>query len=300
MEILLEWLLRLRVVGLARYFILQTFGSTTPYYVFFAVMALICMAVPYFLGGINFAIIISKKKYGVDIRSYGSGNAGMTNMRRTFGKKAGALTLLGDFGKTVIACLLGYLLLGRLGAYISGLFCIIGHAFPAKYHFKGGKGVACAAVVILLTDLGSLAYPVPVVFFILLALFIAIVLMSKYVSLGSIMCVLLYPLILNAFEWSYINSLYESSLEDYITKVYRIDYMLYTIIAIMLAVIIAVMHRQNIKRLMNGEESKFELKTKGKKTLYETELEKAAQKEAKKGAVKSAKPDKNTSKKKRK
>ena len=80
----------------------------------------------YLLGSLNFAIIISGKRYRQDIRSFGSKNAGMTNMMRTYGKKAAGLTLLGDALKAVVSCLIGYALIGQYGAYIAGLFCIVG------------------------------------------------------------------------------------------------------------------------------------------------------------------------------
>ena len=97
--------------------------------------AVLCAVVPYLLGSINFAIIISGKSYKQDIREFGSKNAGMTNMMRVYGKRAAGLTLLGDAMKAVVAGLFGYAILGQLGAYIAGTACIFGHTFPVFFKF---------------------------------------------------------------------------------------------------------------------------------------------------------------------
>lgn len=250
-----------RIIGLVRYYSLPLLGDNEIlYYVIFSLSVVACIIIPYFLGSLNFAIMISKKKYGVDIRDFGSGNAGMTNMCRTFGKKSGMITLGGDAGKAFISCLLGYLFIGRLGAFIAGLFCVLGHMFPLQYKFKGGKGVACAAVMILMTDLGSPVYYIPIVFILLLACFIFIVLGTKYVSLASIMCILVYPLILNSFEMSYMTLQAESGGLG-LSGIYIMDYMFYVIISVILSILVVFMHRNNIKRLLHGEESKFSFKS---------------------------------------
>lgn len=197
--------------------------------------ALICIFAPYFLGSMNFALVISKLKYGDDIRKYGSGNAGMTNMMRTYGKAAAGLTLLGDALKAVVSGVIGYISLGEYGAYIAGLFCILGHMFPIYYKFKGGKGVVTVAISILMCD--------PLVFLILFILFIIIVAFTKYISLGSVMCMLLYPVIL-----------------DRMHKFLRGGTGAYVIIAIFTAALIIFMHRENIKRLATGKENKFSFK----------------------------------------
>ena len=113
---------------------------------------LLCAAGGYLLGSISSAVIVSRALYSDDIRRHGSGNAGMTNMFRTWGKKAGILTLVGDVVKTAVAVVLGYLWLGYMGAYLAGLFCMLGHMFPVFYKFRGGKGVLVAAVTIMLTE----------------------------------------------------------------------------------------------------------------------------------------------------
>lgn len=203
-----------------------------------AIVVIICA---YLLGSVNFAIIISGKKYKDDIRDHGSKNAGMTNMMRTYGKKAAALTLGGDSLKAIAACFIGYLLIGQLGAYIAGLFCILGHVFPVFYRFKGGKGVVTAFATVLMCD--------PVICLILLALFVLIVLITKYISLGSVLCMLLYPLLLDRI--TRILTLWGTGTETTSP---------YIIFAVLMAIIIVIKHWENIKRLMNGTENKFSFK----------------------------------------
>jgi acyl-phosphate glycerol 3-phosphate acyltransferase len=182
--------------------------------------------VAYLLGSLNFAVIISKRKFHDDIRNYGSGNAGMTNMLRTYGKSAAGFTLLGDAGKAALSILLGALLNGVIGAYAAGFFCIVGHMFPIYYKFKGGKGVVTSAVMILMLD--------PRVFLILFSVFLLIVFSTKYMSLGSIMGMLLYPLVLYNFNGPGLSILF----------------------AFAISALIIFMHRGNIMRLIDHTESK--------------------------------------------
>lgn len=206
----------------------------TLFFVITALCYLVTILCAYFLGSLNFAIIISGKQYRQDIRDFGSKNAGMTNMMRTYGKKAAGLTLLGDALKAVLACLIGYTLLGQMGAYIAGLFCIIGHMFPVYYRFKGGKGVVTAAITILMCN--------PFVFLILFVMFAIIVLISKYISLGSVMCMLLYPIILDRIDRFFYGGAP------------------YVWCAALMTVLVVVKHWENIKRLASGKESKFSFK----------------------------------------
>jgi len=272
-------------LGLLRFLLLSNgfLPSQTSYAVITIAAVLVCIVSGYLLGGLNFAIILSKKKFGVDVRDFGSGNAGSTNMLRTFGKKAGAITLGGDAGKAIVACLIGYLLLGLLGAYIAGLFCVLGHMFPIKYKFKGGKGVACTAAVILMTTVGDPYFLfIPVVFLIALACFVVIVFGTKYVSLGSVISVLIYPLILNAFMTIERNL---SSADIDPKNTHEMTHWLllnsesgfYIVIAFIIMAFVVFMHRENIKRLWNKEENKFSFHS--KKTLYE---EKSNEKEEQK------------------
>ncbi len=225
-------------------------ANTALYETVFVIFAIICMIVPYLLGSLNFAVIISKIFYHDDIRNHGSGNAGTTNMLRTYGKGAAAATLILDMSKCVVSVLIGNLLINYTGiwipdgnftvvqfhaGYLAGLFCIIGHIFPCFYKFRGGKGVASVAMFALCTE--------PIVFLILLAIFIIIVVGTKFVSLGSVMCMLLYPIFLNAIGTQ---------------RGFTI------IIAFIISALIIFMHRENIKRIYHGKESKISFSKKKK------------------------------------
>lgn len=188
----------------------------------------------YLLGSLNSAVIVSRALYHDDVRKHGSKNAGMTNMFRTYGKKAGILTLCGDLLKTVIALSLGYLWLGYRGAYIAALFCMLGHMFPIYYKFRGGKGVLVVATAILMTE--------PIVFVVLLAIFAIVLLGTRMVSLASIMAALIYPLILNGQ--------YAAFLGDGSTAGMRAP------VAVFMTVMVVWMHRSNLKRIYEGKESK--------------------------------------------
>ncbi|MBE6533771.1 MAG: glycerol-3-phosphate 1-O-acyltransferase PlsY [Ruminococcaceae bacterium] len=204
-------------------------------------IALVCLAFiavilcAYLLGSINFAIIISGKKYKDDIRSHGSKNAGMTNMMRTYGKSAAVFTLVGDALKAVVSCVIGYLVMGQLGAYAAGLFCMVGHVFPLYYGFKGGKGVVTAAATVLMTD--------PLVFLILIVLFIIMVAIWRYISLASITCIGLYPLVLS-----------------FTTKNFAGKISPFILFTVLMAFLIIGKHWPNIQRLREGTESKFSFK----------------------------------------
>ncbi len=216
-------------------------GASRPLQICIFILSCLLLAVAsYLLGSLNFAIIISGKKYRQDIRNYGSKNAGMTNMMRTYGSRAAALTLLGDAMKAVVSCSLGYLLWGQRGAYIAGLFCIIGHMFPLYYGFHGGKGVVTAAISILMCN--------PIVFLILFVLFVLLVLMTKYISFGSVMCMFFYPIVLDRVDRSVL--LHETPPEGSPNVIF----------AFLIAALVIWKHRENIVRLLKGKENKFSFK----------------------------------------
>lgn len=199
-----------------------------------ALALLFCAVAAYLLGSLNFAVILSKLFHHEDIRNYGSGNAGATNMVRTYGRKWGVITFICDGLKAAVAVLGSMLLMGEGGAYIAALFAILGHIFPVYYKFRGGKGVVVSAISILCLN--------PLVFGILVVLFVVIVYVSRYISLGSVICAFFYPMLLNAFNTD----------KGFIS----------TVISVLLAVIVIVMHRSNIKRLMNRTENKIGQKAK--------------------------------------
>lgn len=210
--------------------------------------AYIIMAIiAYAIGSINFSVIFSKKFAGFDVREKGSGNAGTTNMLRTVGKKAAAITLLCDILKGVIsifiAIFIGNIVEGsdkELLVQIAGIAVVIGHTFPIFFKFKGGKGVATSLGVLITTNwqIG------------LICLTFAIVLMAltRMVSLGSVAAAVLYP-VLTLF----IN-------QNYTVLAEGNDGRKYFIYSVILAIIVLFNHRSNIKRILEGKENKLSFK----------------------------------------
>lgn len=209
------------------------------------IIALLCTVaavIAYFLGSMNFAVIISKYKFRDDIRTHGSGNAGMTNMLRTYGKLAAFFTLLGDVMKAVVSVFIGMILAGEAGAYIAGFACMLGHAFPCYYGFKGGKGILVTAAMLLCLE--------PAVFAIVFLVFVIIVGFTKFISLGSIIGSMLYPIFLNSLYPILNRGTPEGAVP--------------AVISILNAALVVWLHRENIKRLLAGKENKFSLKKKEK------------------------------------
>ena len=209
----------------------------------YIVMAIIA----YCIGSVNFSVIFSKKFAGFDVREKGSGNAGSTNMLRSVGKKAAALTLVCDILKGVVSIIIA-IILGNiindinkeLLLQIAGVAVVLGHTFPVFFQFKGGKGVATSLGILLMSNwqIG------------LICLVFALVLMAltRMVSLGSCAAAVLFP-VLTLF----INDHYTVLTQGKQGNVYFI----YSII---LAVIVLYNHRSNIKRILNGTENKLSFK----------------------------------------
>ncbi|MCH5185279.1 MAG: glycerol-3-phosphate 1-O-acyltransferase PlsY [Oscillospiraceae bacterium] len=227
--------------------------------------------IAYLLGSVNSSIIMSKLVFHADIRNSGSGNAGATNMLRTYGKKAGVFTLVGDMLKGLIAVLIGVLaeriifwhtdpqsvyetglstlqfafVFGKPQnnailkylvpaiPYAAGFFVMVGHIFPVFFKFRGGKGVATAAAVILSFD-----WRIGVA---VISAALIVMAVSKYVSLGSVIGAAAYPLITLGVlisSYSYKN-------------------LLHFVFALLIAALCIIKHISNIKRLMRGEENKL-------------------------------------------
>lgn len=205
-------------------------------------LALIAAAVVgYLVGSVSFAVIISRALHGDDVRSHGSGNAGMTNMMRTHGRASGVLTLIGDMGKGYLAVWCGRWLMMLLlpgmatfyGGYIAGIAALIGHALPLFFRFKGGKGVATGGGVFLACA--------PVVAGSLIVLFVIITLIGRMVSLASVIVFILYPI------GTLLYTLFVSG-ED---PVYS------TVCSAIIGAIVVWMHRENLKRIRDGTERKI-------------------------------------------
>lgn len=149
-------------------------------------IALVCV-LGYLLGGINGAILLSKLVEKDDVRRHGSGNAGFTNFFRNYGKRTSLLVILIDAAKAAASCLLGGWLLGKYGLrtegmLLGGLAATLGHDFPAFLGFRGGKGIVCGFATALVTDWR--------VGLILLAVFALVYFLTHYVSLASVLCAL--------------------------------------------------------------------------------------------------------------
>ena len=147
-------------------------------------IALVCI-LGYLLGGINGAILLSKLVEKDDVRRHGSGNAGFTNFFRNYGKRTSLLVILIDAAKAAASCLLGGWLLGKYGfrtegMLLGGLAATLGHDFPAFLGLRGGKGIVCGFATALVTDWR--------VGLILLAVFALVYALTHYVSLGSVLC----------------------------------------------------------------------------------------------------------------
>lgn len=149
-------------------------------------IALVCV-LGYLLGGINGAILLSKLVEKDDVRRHGSGNAGFTNFFRNYGKRTSLLVILIDAAKAAVSCLLGGWLLGKYGLrtegmLLGGLAATLGHDFPAFLGFRGGKGIVCGFATALVTDWR--------VGLILFAVFALVYFLTHYVSLASVLCAL--------------------------------------------------------------------------------------------------------------
>lgn len=192
----------------------------------------------YLLGSLSFAVIVSKVTLGKDIRDYGSGNAGLTNAYRTMGAGKTLFVLLGDIAKGAAAVSIGALLAGPVGKLVAGIFVILGHMFPLYFGFRGGKGVLVGAVMLALFDWR--------IFLIAFVLFFGAVLLTRWISLGSILGAVSFPV---------------STLLFYRDPVL-------TAMAFGMAAAVVFMHRSNIMRILRGEENKFSFKS--KKTIEKT------------------------------
>lgn len=193
--------------------------------------------VGYLLGSINFAIIICKRIAGIDIREKGSNNAGTTNVLRTVGKKAAAMTLICDILKGVVAVLLAMLAAKIWDGtdvetlkYLAALMAIIGHTFPIYYGFRGGKGVA--------TSLGAMLVVNPQIGLICLVFALIIIIATRWVSLGSILAATLFPIL----------------------TVFMVDSFGAKVVSILMALLVIFNHRANLKRLREGTENKISFK----------------------------------------
>ena len=201
----------------------------------------------YFCGCFNGAVIVSKYILRNDVRTHGSGNAGLTNFHRTFGGPLTIVVILLDVVKAVVAVLLGMWLFGSvlghgaqpwvvLGKYWAGTFCLLGHMFPCMFHFKGGKGILSGGTIVWMIDwrIGLVVW----------AGFLILFLLTKYVSLGSVWAGASFP---------------------FATWYFYPDPVI-VILAFILGGLVLWKHRGNIARLIHGNENKFSIHRKKDKS----------------------------------
>lgn len=214
----------------------------------------LCVIVSYLLGSLNFGIIFSRLFYKEDVRSSGSGNAGSTNMLRTYGKRAGIITFAGDCLKTAVSIGIGFLISDITGMFIGGIACMVGHAYPVFFKFKGGKGVACFAILVLIT---SITMGMWYLFVTLFVLFFILVIWTRFVSLGSIICSLLYPVMLNRFVDMVATNIENTEAAESVLALHGFE-----IYAVFAAFFVVFLHRSNLVRLLTGKENKISLSKK--------------------------------------
>lgn len=199
-------------------------------------MVILFVLASYLIGAIPFGLIISKMFQGIDIREHGSGNIGATNVMRKMGTRFALFVLFLDMAKgALVVCIATQLNLETPVMLLVSLTVIIGHCFPVFLKFKGGKGVATTLGVLLFIP----GFALPMLF--VLAVFIVIVALTRYVSLGSVVAVLIVPV-------SFI-----------ILSIYNPENFSYyhVIFGIALAALLIFCHRDNIARLLSGRESKI-------------------------------------------
>jgi len=200
-------------------------------------------AIAYFCGCFNGAVIVSKYILRDDVRSHGSGNAGLTNFYRTFGGKLTLVVIACDVVKAIVAILIGKMLFGMVGGvlepwagiwlvlakYWAGLFCLLGHMFPCMFGFKGGKGILSGGTIAIMID-----WRIALVVW---GGFLVLAVLTKYVSLGSLWAGASFP-----FATWFV---FESPI--------------LTVFGALMGGLVVYMHRANVKRLLTGTESKFSL-----------------------------------------
>ena len=197
----------------------------------------VCGVIGYLLGSFNGAILISRWLRKEDVRTKGSGNAGLTNFYRNYGGLDTLLVLLIDVGKTVLACFIGRWIMSAYdpawfdeGAMLCGGLSVIGHVFPLYFGFRGGKGILTCGTLAAFIDWRIIT--------ILLGIFLILVILTRYVSLGSVVACVIYPFL---FLWRYPQD----------------NRIMMTIMAFCIAGLAIGMHRTNIQRLLQGTERKF-------------------------------------------
>lgn len=209
---------------------------------------IIVTIIAYLIGSVNFSVLISKKMAGFDVRDKGSGNGGTTNVLRTVGKKAAALTLIADILKGIVAVLIAWGIENAMKenvnrailVQLAGFAVVVGHTFPVFFGFRGGKGIATSLGILLLLNwqIGLIC----------LIFAIALMTVTRMVSLGSIAAAILFPILTIFIHEHYLVA------GNYI------------VFGIVMASFVIYNHRANIKRIMEGKENKLQFTTKSKES----------------------------------
>ncbi|MBO7384833.1 MAG: glycerol-3-phosphate 1-O-acyltransferase PlsY [Clostridia bacterium] len=193
-----------------------------------ALLYLASSLVGYLLGSFSTGVVVARLYGNVDIRNYGSGNVGMTNVMRTLGWVPSFLTLAGDALKGLLAAWLGRLIAGEIGMHFGGLFAVVGHNWPVFFRFKGGKGMSTSLGYLIISD-----WRIALIEFIVQ---VTIVLATGLMSLASIITAILLPII---------------------TIIFWPGSVPYIVTAVILCALALYSHRENIKRLLAGRENKL-------------------------------------------
>ena len=203
-------------------------------------LVILAAVASYLLGNLNGAVIASSVIAHDDVRSHGSGNAGLTNFIRNYGAKSAVLVILIDVGKGVLACFASGMLLAAYGYYeygvaLGALFVILGHDFPVFLNFKGGKGILTGVTVAVMMDwrIGLFVF----------GIFLVAYFLTHYVSLGSVLSSGSFGFIYAYFHWGNWFPIF---------------------VGLTLSFLLVWMHRANIERLLKGQERKTNLFQKGK------------------------------------
>lgn len=217
-----------------------------------ALYLILSALIGYLFGSISISVLVSKFAFHDDVRSHGSGNAGATNMARVYGAKGGLIVLLGDFLKAIVAATIVLLITepayDEIALMTTGIACVLGHAFPVFFKFKGGKGVTVGAAVALLIDWKALVF--------IVAVFIVVFAITRIVSISSILgatgltviTLIMYTLNLCGVGYGYFANFTPERL----------------VLAIVASIIVICLHKPNIERLVTGTEKKFSFKKKEK------------------------------------
>ncbi len=236
----------------------------------FGLTALITAVTGYLLGSISFSIIFTRLFIHKDIRSFGSGNAGATNVLRKVGNKAAALNFVCDFAKAALSIILGSLIfqyaargqlpeesvavMGNYGAYLGGMTSLLGHLYPVYFQFRGGKGVIVTTAMMAMIDWR--------VFLVEFVIFAALFCWKKIVSFGSVVAAAAYPF--TTFLITYF-----VDYRTYVTSggtAYTLGYVwAATAITAIIGGVVILKHKENIKRLCHGEEKPISFKKKKEK-----------------------------------